>query len=312
MPSPTPSPRARGLRVAFGFLRVVPPVLLVGWVAATGPWQQMADRLGQAEGLPFVLALAVNFLVFQPIRALRWRVAMRDPPPFATILAAAMEGAAAGAVLGTAVGDVVRSARLGRPGAFAHDLGSSVADRVCEYLALTLLLGGTAVAGVVPLPWVAAPIAFAVALAAVSRWHGLLEPHLARWPRVREGLAGMTSALTVRRVGKMALLAFAGWSSEMVMLYLVLSALGLPSGLGVAALIVIGINVATAIPGVPANLGTFEAGIVFALAHFGLGQDAALSFALVYHGLHLGPMVLVGGTLWMVRSVVSRRRSRAG
>lgn len=306
---PPPEPRSRALPVAMKVLRVIPPLLLVGWVAFTGPWSQIAERLRQADWVPFALALAVNFLVFQPIRALRWRSAMQTTPPFLTILAATIEGSAAGAVLGTAVGDVVRSARLGRPGTFANDLGSSIADRACEYLALTILLGTTAVSGVVPLPWVVAPLIFALVLGAISRWHGLLEPHLVRWPQVQKGFTGMISALTARRMSKMVLLAFAGWASEMVMLYLVLRTLGMPSGLDVAVMIVISINVATAIPGIPANLGTFEAGVVFALEHFAVGQSAALSFALIYHGLHLGPTVLVGGTSWTLRSLVMRRRN---
>lgn len=308
--APHPSLRSRAWRVVKVLLRTLPPIVLVAWVATTGPWEQMAPRLATADWLPFVLAIAVNFLVFQPIRALRWRVAMHDPPSFPTILAAAVEGSAAGSVLGTAVGDVVRSARLGRPLSFAVDLGSSVADRACEYLALTTLLGATAVFGVIPLPWIAAPLVYAAALVAVSRRHSTLTPLLARWPRIRAGVTGMATALTLRRVVAMAALAFAGWTAEMLMLHLVLDAVGLPAGVGVAALIVIGINVATAMPGVPANLGTFEAGVVFALAESGVGSDMALSFALLYHGLHMGPTVLVGGLSWTIRSLMAGRRTR--
>ena len=307
--APHSSTRSRLLRVGRVLLRSLPPIALVAWVASTGPWEQMAPRLASAPWLPFALAIAVNFLVFQPIRALRWRFAMHDPPPFPTILAAAVEGSAAGSVLGTAVGDVVRSARLGRPASFALDLGSSVADRVCEYLALTILLGSTAAAGVIPLPWIAAPLGFAVALACVSRWHLAVTRHLSRWPRIQAGLTAMASALTLRRVFAMAALAFAGWSAEILMLHLVLGAVGLPDSAGVAALIVIAINVATAMPGVPANLGTFEAGVVFALAESGVGPDMALSFALLYHGLHMGPTVLVGGLSWTIRSLVAGRLS---
>ncbi len=309
--NPEKSPRTTRTRI-LGWLKVIlrtlPPIVLVAWVLSTGPWEQMLPRLAEADWVPFVLAIALNLMLFQPIRALRWRFAMHEPPPFLTILAAALEGSAAGAMLGTAVGDLVRSARLGRPGSFAVDLGSSVADRVCEFLALTLLLGATAVAGVIPLAWIAAPLGFITALASVSRWHTSVTPLLARWPRIQAGVTGMASALTTRRVGAMTTLAFAGWTVEILMLHLVLGALGLPSGVGVATLVVISINVATAMPGVPANLGTFEAGVVFALARSGVSQDMALSFALLYHGLHMLPTVLVGGLSWTVRGLVARRR----
>jgi uncharacterized membrane protein YbhN (UPF0104 family) len=99
----------------------------------------------------------------------------------------------------------------------------------------------------------------------------------------------------------MTTLAFAGWTAEVVMLHLVLSALGLPSGPGLAALIVVFINVATALPGVPGNLGTFEAGVVLALATAAVNREAALSFAIFYHALHLVPTVSLGGIVWLVR-----------
>ena len=308
--APQRTARTLALRAVKTLLRALPPIALVAWVATTGPFDQMAPRLADADWLPFVLAIAVNFLIFQPIRALRWRVAMTDPPRFPTILAAVVEGSATSAILGTAVGDVVRSARLGRPASFATDLGSSLADRVCENHALTILLGTTAIIGVIPLPWLAAPFSLACAMAAMARWHPRVAPLLARWPRIHAGLSGMASALNMRNVAAMTGLAFAGWCSEMLMLHLVLGAVGLPSGLGTAALVVISINVATALPGVPANLGTFEAGVVFALAKFGVDTQVALSFALLYHGLHLVPTVLVGGTSWAVRELMPRAGRR--
>src|SRR5262249_6147023 len=51
-----------------------------------------------------------------------------------------------------------------------------------------------------------------------------------------------------------------GWATEIAQLHFVLGAFGLPADTATATLILIGINAAVALPGPPANFGTFEAG----------------------------------------------------
>jgi hypothetical protein len=304
-----PARPARPLGFLRGVLRLLAPLGLLGWLVLAGPWRDLASRLADANW-PFVLlALAVNFLVFLPVRALRWRIAMQDPPPLGSVLASMLEGITVGAVFGTAAGDLVRASRLRGRGSFATDLGSSVADRACEYLALGVLLSAVAAAGAVHLGWLAAGPAALLGLLSLARWHDKVGARLARWPRIRAGLSALGGALTPRNVAAMTALAFAGWTAEVLMLHLVLSALGLPSGPGLAALIVVFINVATALPGVPGNLGTFEAGVVLALATASVNREAALSFAIFYHALHLVPTVSLGGVVWLVRGA---RRPRPG
>ena len=292
-------PRAwRAIRM---LLRVAPLVALAAWVWATQPLSEVSARVADADWPLLVAAVLVNLLMFMPIRAVRWRIAMRSPPPFPTIVAAMLEGSAVAAVFGTAMGDVTRSSRLRGAESFAQDMGAVLAERACEFLSLSVLFGAVAAAGVVPRAWLAVPAAVLAALLVVVRWRAVIVARAGNWPRVQAGLESLTSALTARRVAAMPGLAFAGWASEVVMLHLVLEALGLPSGAGVAALIVIAINVAITLPGVPANLGTFEAGVVVALGQAGVAQATALSFALLYHALHLVPTVLIGGSMWAIR-----------
>jgi uncharacterized membrane protein YbhN (UPF0104 family) len=51
---------------------------------------------------------------------------------------------------------------------------------------------------------------------------------------------------------------------------------------------------AALVPGLPANLGTFEVSCTLALRAFGVAPAAALSFALVYHALHTIPVTVLG------------------
>ena len=91
----------------------------------------------------------------------------------------------------------------------------------------------------------------------------------------------------------MTLLSVAGWTVEIGMLLLSFYALGMPIEIGNALYVLVGINSAIAIPGPPANLGTFEAGAVAALLLQGVDQSSALAFALVFHMLHVIPVAIV-------------------
>lgn len=91
-----------------------------------------------------------------------------------------------------------------------------------------------------------------------------------------------------------ATLTLATWAVEVLMVVLTLDALGLPGTLPAAALVVIAVSVAALVPGLPANVGTFEAAAVVALGSAGFARVSALGFALVYHALHTIPVTLAG------------------
>lgn len=85
------------------------------------------------------------------------------------------------------------------------------------------------------------------------------------------------------------------------MLLLSFYALGLPLEISNALYVLVGINSAIAIPGPPANLGTFEVGAAAALMLQGVDQTSALAFALVFHMLHVIPVALVSTIVYLVR-----------
>mgnify|MGYP000947947283 FL=1 len=78
------------------------------------------------------------------------------------------------------------------------------------------------------------------------------------------------------------------------MVLLTLVALHLPATLHAGVLVVIAVSVAALVPGLPANVGTFEAATIVALGSAGLPRMTALGFALVYHALHTVPVTLAG------------------
>jgi uncharacterized membrane protein YbhN (UPF0104 family) len=114
--------------------------------------------------------------------------------------------------------------------------------------------------------------------------------------RFVQNLAGGAAAL--KRPGpslEIAALTFVAWIIEAVMVIAVLQAMHLDVPLWHAtALILLAVNMAALVPGLPANVGTFEVSCSLALGAVGAHPAEALSFALVYHALHTVPVTLVG------------------
>jgi uncharacterized membrane protein YbhN (UPF0104 family) len=284
-------------------LRLLPLVLL-GVVL----WREKPWKVDLSTNAPWAIggAILLNLVVFLPLKAARWRVALREPPPFRAVLAATLEGLLANAAIGFNSGDLVRAARLRRDQAqLAVDYACTWAERGAEAVAFAILIFLTAVVanlGKVAIGFSGLLVAGYFVLLGAGRF---LLPRLARWPRVRFALAAGLEASTPRRVTIMAALSLLGWGSEIGMLLLFQGAFHLGPSLRMALLTLIGINAAIAIPTVPGNFGTFEAGATMALVMCGAPRDVAVSYALVYHLTHVLPVAAIASVVYFVRS--SRR-----
>jgi uncharacterized membrane protein YbhN (UPF0104 family) len=263
-------------------------------------------------------AILLNLSVSLPLKAARWRLALIDPPPFRQVLAATVEGLLANAAIGFGSGDLVRAARLRRPsepppdnqpidsqppsGQLAIDYGCTWAERGAEALALAVLVFVTAL--LTNLGSVALGLSFVAMLGygALLTSGRYLVPRLARWPRVARALSSGLQASTPRRVTAMAALSLLGWSTEIVMLVLFQGAFHLAPSFRAALLTLVGINAAIAIPTLPGNFGTFEAGVTMALVMSGAPRDVAVSYALIYHLTHVIPVALLATGVYLYRS----------
>jgi uncharacterized membrane protein YbhN (UPF0104 family) len=281
-------------------LRLLPLCLLGAVLWREKPW---AVRVSPNAPWAVTASILINFVVFLPIKAARWRLALIAPPPFRQVLAATVEGLLANAAIGFGSGDLVRAARLrGQQGQLAVDYACTWAERGAEALAFALLIfvaGLTTRLGTTALAVSGATVAGYAALLTGGR---LVVPRLGRWPRVQRALAASLAASTPRRVAAMAALSVVGWGSEIVMLVLFQSAFHLPLSYTTALLTLIGINAAIAIPTLPGNFGTFEAGAVMALVSCGTPRDVAVSYALAYHLTHVIPVAVVAAGVYLVRS----------
>ncbi len=284
-------------------LRLLPVILLGVVLGRERPW---AVRLSTNAPWAVAGAILLNLVIFLPLKAARWRVALREPPPFRTVLAALLEGLLANAAIGFGSGDLVRAARL-RPdqAQLAVDYACTWAERGAEAVAFAILILVGAVAAnlgkmVIGLSGLAV-VGYVVLLGAGRS----VAPRLGRWPRVQRALASGLEASTLRRVTIMAALSLLGWGSELGMLVLFQGAFHLGPSLRMALLTLIGINAAIAIPTMPGNFGTFEAGATMALMMCGAPRAVAVSYALIYHLTHVLPVAGIATVVYLVRS--SRR-----
>jgi uncharacterized membrane protein YbhN (UPF0104 family) len=276
----------RTLKIA---LRCLPLGLL-----AVVLWREKPWTVQLSAGAPWAIAASIllNFLLFLPIKAARWRVVLIDPPPFRQVLAATIEGLLANAAIGFGSGDLVRAARL-REGQLAIDYACTWAERGAEALALAVLVLVAALCTKLGAFAVGLSVLWVVAYAALLGLGHLLVPRLSRWPRAQQVLSSALQASTPRRVAVLVALSLLGWACEAVMLVIFQNAFHVPLSLRTALLTLVGINAAIVVPTLPGTFGTFEAGAAMALVASGAPHDVAVAYAFTYHLTHVIPVALV-------------------
>lgn len=127
---------------------------------------------------------------------------------------------------------------------------------------------------------------------------------LARWrDRLRPGLAALSTPALPAYAASLSLLA---WLCEAAMIALCARALGLSIGFPLAVLVLLGINLALAVPSTPAAAGAFESAAAAVLVLAGYAKGPAVAFALFYHALQVVPVTLVGASVLLL----SRRGKR--
>jgi glycosyltransferase 2 family protein len=292
----------------FRLLRYIIPIILVVWMIIINPWQDFADRLANVPFYLILIGVAINFGLIFSLKAWRWRIAIPKPPSFFKIYASQLEGQLANILIGMGVADFVRSSRLRKDeeGTFPEDFGTAVADRACEYLSLSILFALSVLTPFVPWYLIFAPLVYMGILGLALAKPKFLQDKTKKWPKANRLVKAIHESLTTKRMFYMVLISFLGWLSEVLLIVIMLKALGLSTGIGLAVLILVAINVAIAIPGPPANLGTFETGAIIAMTSVGIDNEAALSFALFYHGFHVITTSLVASLVWFGRNIFSR------
>ncbi|MEO6059226.1 MAG: lysylphosphatidylglycerol synthase transmembrane domain-containing protein [Candidatus Limnocylindria bacterium] len=124
---------------------------------------------------------------------------------------------------------------------------------------------------------------------------------------------GSTGALTSRSVPVIGFLTVLIWLFEGMRLFFVIRALDLPGanlGISAALFVALAASLLTAIPLTPAGVGFVEAGIVGALALYGVLGEPAVAVALTDRAISILTVIILGGILYAFSSKVRRAHGR--
>ena len=300
---------------------------LLAWVLNRISLREVWEHAQQANGLLLLLTVTLATVTF-PIRALRWRLILRDrdgnPLPFAPLWHATTIGFMANNLLPARAGEVVRAyvAAQQVPVRFSTAFASIIVERVFDGLVMLALMfvaiaapsfpahalvGGrslSAIAGttaalfgvLLVIGWLVAnrPKVWLVLVERVSR--RILPIALAdRIVRASDGIvAGLLVLKNPARFVGVVLWSFVLWLKNAAAFALCFRAFGLDVPLEAALLLQGIIGFGVAVPSTPGYIGVFEAATLVTLQFYGVDPSLAVSYALTYHVTTFIPITLLG------------------
>jgi len=294
-------------------------------------WSEVSDRIRGADyGLLLLAALLLlgTFL----IKALRWRLILRNPPGvriwhlFGTLNVAYFLNN----LLPLQVGDLGRGYLLSEIGGLSltRTLSTILVERVFDVLTLLVMLLALALFIDIP-PEVRAPsivlavvfssIGIAIVFTSTRRSLALslterflrFAPHSSR-PKLRAMADSALDGFAVVADPKAASVLFASsailWLSIGLVVYTGTQAFDLPLAYGPALFIVVATTFGFFVPSTPGSFGVYHAIVTAVLVNvFDIDKESAVSFALVMHLVfYLPPMAIGPLFLWKERGLWQR------
>lgn len=270
-------------------------VAVVVWYVRQIDWTAL--RRATADANLWLVALAVlGNLPLVWIKALRLRLLVKKPIGILRLMGLYVASYAADNLVMSQAGLGVRVALLHREGI---PLASAVAVQGLEKLleGVGLALCALPLVFVAHLdPWLESALHWCLGVGAAATL--VLVVLVALSSREIRALRQLKQTLLPLRDRRRALavggLTLAAWVVEIAMVLATLAALHQPPEIVTAVVVLVAVNVAALVPGLPANLGSFELAATVALRSFGITGEAALAFALIHHAAHTIPVTLIG------------------
>jgi uncharacterized membrane protein YbhN (UPF0104 family) len=308
-PSPLARAAARYVRLAVALVLVLGLVAMVRRMDARLVGRILAQThvayLALAVLLP-VAQVAVRGVAFRilllPVARLPWLQAMRY----------FLAGAATSSVIPGRAGDLLRIYLLRRDHAvpITATVATLLVEKLVDVAAMFALFA--------PAPWLLSSLPAWVgrSLLVVASIAGalLLAACLLATRRHPPGwLAGFHAGLaSARRPGLLVAALgplLAAWLLDLVCLWLVMRALGIAVPPAYALLALLAINLALALPAMPANLGSYELAALLVLTPLEVPAELGLLLGLLYHLAQVLPLVVLG--LLDGRTISKLREARA-
>jgi uncharacterized membrane protein YbhN (UPF0104 family) len=264
-------------------------------------WSDLGADLAHAHVLPLAIAGAINYLMLVG-KAVAWRIMLAPKHRVATgrLVRYTIVAFAASVLAPARAGELLRVWLLKR-----RD-GVPTADVAAVAIAEKLLDGVTMLLLVAPLPWLLPGldrwVATSIAICAVVAVAAFVVLSvLVRTLEVTEQsswlarfVAGMHVLRSGRRLAAVMAVLIGIWLVDGTMIWLVARAVGLSLAAPQLLLILFTLNLAITAPSTPAGVGALEVGVLAATRLLGIPDEPAAALALLYHGLQILPLLVVG------------------
>jgi glycosyltransferase 2 family protein len=304
-------------------------VALLAWVLSKSHPAKVWEYAKHANGWLLLLTIVVATITF-PVRAIRWRLILRDadgrPFPWMPLWHATTIGFMANNLLPARAGEVARAYVASRqlPVRFTTALGSIAVERVFDALVMLglmavaiaapsfpahALVGGRSVAAIAASTAVLFGVVLLLALVIANRpgpWMVLVERisrrvlpvrTADRMVRVFDGIVeGLAVLKSPGRFAGVVLWSLVLWIKNAAAFAICFRAFGLHVPLEAALLLQGIIGFGVAIPSTPGYGGVFEAATLLTLRLYGVDSSLAIAYALTYHLTTFIPITLLG--LW--------------
>ena len=98
---------------------------------------------------------------------------------------------------------------------------------------------------------------------------------------------------------------------EVALIHICLESLGIRAGIEIDVTVLAAVNLAIALPSMPASFGALEAGAALGLVIAGVPRESAIGFALLYRVVQWVPVTLAGAVVWWLRRPPQNAHARA-
>jgi len=279
--------------------------LIIRWTGVSR--EELFSKLASLDPLPIFFGMLGGFLITST-QAIRWWTVLRGVVPirFGTVFQSKLVGYAANSVLPARLGDFVRIEFVSTITGVARSkiLATGVMDLWFDKVGWIITFGIAAF--IAPMPdWVLKAMSImgvlilviGTSLFLLSRRKRELKPDsvLARF---REGLSQPDLGILFM---KQLWLSPLSWVWESLLLIFVARAFMIDLNFAQAFAVLTAYNLSMVIP-IPANAGTFEVAMTYALTAFGIEPDRAAAFSLIYHLMLLIPGVTAGAAIFGVKT----------
>ncbi|MDR1979807.1 MAG: flippase-like domain-containing protein [Synergistaceae bacterium] len=296
-------------RIAGIVLKYGASVFCLFYVFRGVPFADLTTILGRYPILPMLGVVAVSFAAYA-IMGLRLSFMAEPPLSFRSTFCATLVGLAINNVLPAKAGEIAKAVWMGRGNGVSSQktLGIVFMERFFDVNVLALLslwflwtMGERGAAAI----FVACLTAGWCVLSLFRAYPSLAERFTSLFGRgnlrrfVSQALSGVLENMSPGRLIWLSAASLTIWcfySLQMILGVNAVARLGLPWNEALSIFAVSGLGML--LPSSPGAIGVYEAVLVTALKHYGVGPDEALALALFSHMAQFIPVTLAGGLIF--------------